>query len=222
MATEWSGLFVHPTLSIEHKVGTDIYTDNNNDGDETPRLYNYGAISFVLVLDALFEEYVIGRRSITDDQAAIYRTLEERLTRYFGLEGKACVLRFICELSQNSKLSKNSIQHDTITGELITLVFTPREDDKGVMKEYLEAQLAGQVDNPQSWYRQLTPLPPSLSLCLGYRQLTPLSPSLNLCLGYRQLTPLTTVPQPLSRVSTTHSSYHRPSASVLGIDNSLL
>lgn len=58
------------------------------------------------------------RRSFTDDQAAIYQTVEERLETTYGLDGKVCVQRFICELT------KNPITDYTFVGELITAVFS--------------------------------------------------------------------------------------------------
>lgn len=58
------------------------------------------------------------RRTYADDQAAMYQAAESRLSATHGLDGRACVLRFICELR------KNPIQDWTVVGELITLLFT--------------------------------------------------------------------------------------------------
>ncbi|XP_071547987.1 uncharacterized protein [Panulirus ornatus] len=124
-------------------LGVPINTDNDNDGNPSARLLPYASVTFFIILDALIDEYLKGR-SYTDDQATIYRSLESKLSTTYGLEGRACLQRFICELQ------KFPIHDLTIVGELITAVFTPREDGRGLLQDYREAQLLGQLDDPGS------------------------------------------------------------------------
>ncbi|KAK3866502.1 hypothetical protein Pcinc_027970 [Petrolisthes cinctipes] len=144
MASGFPGLFVHPTLSIGSSVAVLINTDNNNDGVPSKRLYPYSVAYIIIILDALFDQYALGRRSFTDDQAAIYQTVEERLATIYGLDGKVCVQRFICELT------KYPIKDYTVIGELLTLVFSPRQDGSDLMQEYLDAQQTGEVEHSET------------------------------------------------------------------------
>ncbi|KAK4298913.1 hypothetical protein Pmani_028771 [Petrolisthes manimaculis] len=147
MASGFPGLFVEPTLNLRTSIGAGLNTDNDGDGEETSRLYPYASIDIIIILSTLFGQYDLGR-SFVDDQSAIYHLLEERITNTYGLDGKKCIYRFICELT------KNPIKDYTLMGELITTVFSPRKDNdnnnNNILKEYLEAQLAGEVDNPES------------------------------------------------------------------------
>ncbi|KAG7168543.1 uncharacterized protein LOC121867310 [Homarus americanus] len=145
MTAALPNLFTHPYLSIVNQLGVPINTDNDNDSVPTPRLLPYGAVSFIIILDALVQEYVKGR-SYTDDQVSIYRSLEDKMTATYGLDGPACLLRFICDLQ------KFPIKDWTIVGEVITAVFTPREDGRGMLLDYREAQLAGQMEDPESCF----------------------------------------------------------------------
>ncbi|KAK4329108.1 hypothetical protein Pmani_000519 [Petrolisthes manimaculis] len=144
MASGFPGLFSRPTLSLSSSLAVVLNTDNDNDGVPTKRLQPFTIAYIIIILDALFDEYTLRRRSFTDDQAAIYQTVEERLATVYGLDGKVCVQRFICELT------KNPIKDHTVMGDLLTLVFSPRQDGSDFMKEYLDAQQTGEVEHSET------------------------------------------------------------------------
>ncbi|XP_050725513.1 myb-like protein X [Eriocheir sinensis] len=137
------GLFTLPTFTINNLFGVPILT--NASGTPHRRLIPFGSVAVIFILDALFQDYVLGR-SLADDQASVYRAAESRISASPGLDGRACVLRFICELR------KNPIQEWTIVGELLTMLFTPRENGKGILKDYLQAIEVGDEEDPDSCY----------------------------------------------------------------------
>ncbi|MPC74824.1 hypothetical protein E2C01_069200 [Portunus trituberculatus] len=115
MAAANPGLFTLPTLTINNLFGVPILT--NNSGTPTRRLLPYGSVAVVFILDALFQEYAT-TRTYVDDQASMYQAAEARLSAAHGLDGRACVKRFICELR------KHPIHEWTVIGQLVTLLFT--------------------------------------------------------------------------------------------------
>ncbi|CAL4166292.1 unnamed protein product, partial [Meganyctiphanes norvegica] len=56
------------------------------------------------------------KRSIQEDQFEVFRQIEDNLSMT-GMDGHACVLRFICELQYNR------FAGSSIFGELFTLIF---------------------------------------------------------------------------------------------------
>lgn len=61
MASAYPGLFVRPTLSIGTNLGVVISTDNDGDGIPSNRIYPTVTYFFIIILDALFDKYTIGR-----------------------------------------------------------------------------------------------------------------------------------------------------------------
>ena len=57
-------------------------------------------------------------RSLGDDQVGVYEAVADKLNTQFGLDGRACVLRFICELQQRH------IGRYTMAGKILTALFT--------------------------------------------------------------------------------------------------
>ncbi|XP_071512426.1 uncharacterized protein [Panulirus ornatus] len=82
-------------------------------------------------------------RSIQEDQLELFRQIEDNIAT-MGVDGHACVLRFICEM-QTNRFSRSSI-----FGEIFTLIFTPKQgDDYSLLKDYIAAEMAGQeADTP--------------------------------------------------------------------------
>lgn len=100
------------------------------------------AMSFILRLQVnlydVFNRKSKRKRSIQEDQLEVFRQIEDNLSMT-GMDGHACVLRFICEL-QHNRFSGSSI-----FGELFTLMFTPKQgQDYTILKEYIEAEMRGQ------------------------------------------------------------------------------
>jgi len=96
---------------------------------------------FVVQLEKLFVKKK-GRnsRKLGDDQYNLFRSLEKSLQRT-GIDGKACLLRAICEMQQNP------INHYSIMGEIATALLTPKRAKGNFMKDYLDAEYAGQADS---------------------------------------------------------------------------
>ncbi|XP_042860114.1 uncharacterized protein LOC122245977 isoform X2 [Penaeus japonicus] len=83
-------------------------------------------------------------RSIQEDQLEVFRQIEDNISS-LGVDGRACVLRFICEMQTNS-FSKASV-----FGELFTLLFTPKPGgDYTVLKEYIAAEEEGRREAKDS------------------------------------------------------------------------
>ncbi|XP_042223147.1 uncharacterized protein LOC121867309 [Homarus americanus] len=77
-------------------------------------------------------------RSIQEDQLDLFRQIEDNIAT-MGLDGHACILRFICEM-QTNRFSSSSI-----FGEIFSLVFTPKPgEDYILLKDYIAAEMAGQ------------------------------------------------------------------------------
>ncbi|XP_045606526.2 uncharacterized protein [Procambarus clarkii] len=143
MTTALPGLFTRPYITISNQFGVPILTDSDGNGVPSIKLIPLAVISYVIILDALAREYKLGRK-YRDDQRSIYRSLEEQIDTTFGLDGRACLLRFICDLQ------KYPIREWTIVGELITSVFTPLDDEHDTMEDYRGAQMAGLLEEPES------------------------------------------------------------------------
>ncbi|XP_063868296.1 uncharacterized protein LOC135104704 isoform X2 [Scylla paramamosain] len=75
-------------------------------------------------------------RSLGEDQAGIFRALEDSLTGV-GVDGRACLLRLICHLQTRP------IGQYTVVGEVLMLLFTPKRETSDFLKEYQEAEMAG-------------------------------------------------------------------------------
>ncbi|XP_045107954.1 uncharacterized protein LOC123502769 isoform X1 [Portunus trituberculatus] len=58
-------------------------------------------------------------RSLAEEQVGVYEAVAQKLHTQFGLDGRACVLRFICELQQRR------LGHSTVAGKVLTALFTP-------------------------------------------------------------------------------------------------
>ncbi|XP_045107955.1 uncharacterized protein LOC123502769 isoform X2 [Portunus trituberculatus] len=57
-------------------------------------------------------------RSLAEEQVGVYEAVAQKLHTQFGLDGRACVLRFICELQQRR------LGHSTVAGKVLTALFT--------------------------------------------------------------------------------------------------
>ncbi|XP_045102650.1 uncharacterized protein LOC123499090 [Portunus trituberculatus] len=80
------------------------------------------------------------RRSLGEEQFGAYGMIAGRLANQFGVDGPACVQRFMCELQQRP------IHKRTMVGMLLTLLFTPNvrnKRDADLLTEYLTARKLG-------------------------------------------------------------------------------
>ncbi|XP_068213824.1 uncharacterized protein [Palaemon carinicauda] len=102
------------------------------------------AVAFVFRLQIqlydVFNKQSRRGRSIQQDQLELFLQIEDNIST-LGVDGHACVLRFICELQVNRFASSSML------GELFTLLFTPKQGDNyTLLKEYIEAEMVGQEE----------------------------------------------------------------------------
>ncbi|XP_076040818.1 uncharacterized protein LOC143025243 [Oratosquilla oratoria] len=94
------------------------------------------AVPLILYFDALKKDFWEDR-SLGRDQVTVYTVIEDNLSDTFGIDGKACLMRFICEL-QDRPLAGLSV-----LGELLAVVFNPEEEENDLLEDYLEAKKLG-------------------------------------------------------------------------------
>ncbi|XP_057378787.1 uncharacterized protein LOC130700817 [Daphnia carinata] len=94
----------------------------------------------VVQLERLFvKKKTRSSRKIGEDQHTIFKLLEKSL-QTTGIDGRACLLRAICEMQQVP------FNHYSIMGEILTALLTPKRAAGNLMQEYLEAEKLGQAD----------------------------------------------------------------------------
>ncbi|KAK3874177.1 hypothetical protein Pcinc_020866 [Petrolisthes cinctipes] len=108
-----------------------------------------------LLLDAVKEELFKGR-SLGEEQAGVYNGLAEKLKKEYGLDGRACVQRFVCELQ------RRHIAGWSVAGRILTHLFTPHAGGNkrniDPLRDYLTAQsLGNREDNVCGLHYQSCP-----------------------------------------------------------------
>ncbi|XP_076040806.1 uncharacterized protein LOC143025231 [Oratosquilla oratoria] len=105
------------------------------------------AMAIAIVLRLSIDVYEVihpsrrrGGRSIQEDQFELFKQIEDNFSG-MGINGRSCVLKFICELQQQPFSSSS------IFGEIFTIMFTPKKgDDYTLLNAYLEAEARGQQE----------------------------------------------------------------------------
>ncbi|XP_042860111.1 uncharacterized protein LOC122245977 isoform X1 [Penaeus japonicus] len=141
------------TGSLQFTYSYPMYEVDEPDGTKNTIALSSIGIGIILFLETLLDEgpavnasSTSGRaeRSIQEDQLEVFRQIEDNISS-LGVDGRACVLRFICEMQTNS-FSKASV-----FGELFTLLFTPKPGgDYTVLKEYIAAEEEGRREAKDS------------------------------------------------------------------------
>ncbi|XP_042876246.1 uncharacterized protein LOC122255933 [Penaeus japonicus] len=133
-------VLTRPAYSLLNTLNFPITTTNPATGVDTLRGFVSIVVPITILLDTLLEETTKGR-SFSEDQSGVYQALERRISSNFGVDGRACILRFICELQ------RRPISEWTVAGQLLTVLFTPRlgggNSDMELLKEYFTAQRLG-------------------------------------------------------------------------------
>ncbi|KAK8401382.1 hypothetical protein O3P69_002860 [Scylla paramamosain] len=131
-------LLSRPFWKVTNTLALPIRSDE--DGDGAPSLRSIVSLSLpvTIFLDVLLGEAAMSTtsRSLGEDQAGIFRALEDSLTGV-GVDGRACLLRLICHLQTRP------IGQYTVVGEVLMLLFTPKRETSDFLKEYQEAEMAG-------------------------------------------------------------------------------
>jgi len=77
------------------------------------------------------------KRTIVDDQIDVLGKIEKSLTKG-GLDGRQCVLRAICELTETP------IHHWTVFGEMLNNLLRPKNGTHEALEEYKKAEKIGE------------------------------------------------------------------------------
>ncbi|KAK2712641.1 uncharacterized protein LOC136025319 [Artemia franciscana] len=128
-----------PSWAIENQVRVPVSSTR------TFRFLAVGNFGFIFRMSFLLEHLFTRKntkqaRSFEEDQLAIFKSLELSLTSR-GIDGRACLLRSICELQ------KYPIGHMSLAGEILTILLTPKRGKRDFLHSYLDAQKLGQMEN---------------------------------------------------------------------------
>ncbi|KAK4026968.1 Uncharacterized protein APZ42_017518 [Daphnia magna] len=139
-----NALLARPQWLIANQLTMPLITVAD-DGKKSLRGLVVVIVQFTIFLDTLFvEKAVQGQgRSMEQDQFQIYKSIEGAL-QVAGMDGKACLLRTICEIQQNQ------IGQYTLAGEFATLLLTPKKGETGFtgfLHDYLMAEKVGRSLN---------------------------------------------------------------------------
>ncbi|XP_068203544.1 uncharacterized protein [Palaemon carinicauda] len=138
-------ILTRPTYTLINSLILPIQSVPADDLTAEPVLRGYLTFLFPvsILLDALMEEAEDGR-SLGKEQFGVYKTIERRLSVEYGIDGRSCILRFICELQ------RRPISQWTVAGQLLTVLFTPsygsKKEDQELLMEYRAAQMLGLKD----------------------------------------------------------------------------
>ncbi|XP_064101583.1 uncharacterized protein LOC135212116 [Macrobrachium nipponense] len=138
-------ILTRPTYTLINSLILPIETVPADDLTVEPTLRGYLTFLFPvsILLDALMDEAEDGR-SLGEEQFGVYESIERRLSAEYGVDGRSCILRFICELQ------RRPISQWTVAGQLLTVLFTPsyggKKEDLELLMKYRAAQMLGMKD----------------------------------------------------------------------------
>ncbi|KAF0308136.1 hypothetical protein FJT64_020613 [Amphibalanus amphitrite] len=113
----------------------EIYVPLFTDGDFSMRIDTEVTLRWTLP-----ESFSIGRSSYSGDRLGIYETAQRTLDR-FGVNGKACLLRAICEAAEYP------VENEGLLGEILNIVLTASraETESSKELEYTQAEYQGRA-----------------------------------------------------------------------------
>uniref|UniRef100_A0A2H1V773 SFRICE_026011 n=1 Tax=Spodoptera frugiperda TaxID=7108 RepID=A0A2H1V773_SPOFR len=101
---------------------------------------NYSTLNNITEIDeVIFPNLpvVTSRQSRSISRELTYTILENRFQEY-GMKGRECMLRNICEAAETP------LHHNGILGHILHIIFTPSSSqEEGIEDEYYEAEAAG-------------------------------------------------------------------------------
>ncbi|XP_037083428.1 uncharacterized protein LOC119103860, partial [Pollicipes pollicipes] len=117
-------------LYIEPELYTPLFTQ----GDFSLRIDTEVQLRWTLPNDT----FTLGRSVLGGDRLGIYETARLSLDR-FGLDGKACILRSICEAAEYP------LENEGLLGEVLNIVLTASRTttEDGAEQEYTQAEYQG-------------------------------------------------------------------------------
>ncbi|XP_065562334.1 uncharacterized protein LOC136028423 [Artemia franciscana] len=134
-----NAILIRPHWTATNSFSLPILSEVN--GKNTVRGSIGIAVPVLLFLDSLWDEtagHFQSKRSIVEDQLQVFKTAE-MLLGAMGVDGKACLLRTICEI-QNHPIGEISV-----VGAILTALLTPKYGDDEFLRDYLEAERVGQL-----------------------------------------------------------------------------
>ncbi|GFG30649.1 hypothetical protein Cfor_12268 [Coptotermes formosanus] len=168
------GFLSNMTISLPFTIDFDKLglTDNENPYGVLPPVLarSMGRMSGILLADYIGQ--VLKRRRLSraappptqppfanfhgGERALLYIVVEDLLTN-FGMDGKACLLRAICEVHGQS------LHHFGLIGEIVKLFFTASKSPfADMLEEYVNAERAGQENGHGECWRYYKACPKSL------------------------------------------------------------
>ncbi|XP_065562335.1 uncharacterized protein LOC136028424 [Artemia franciscana] len=136
-----SPILIRPRWAINNQFTLPLITQGT--GKLSVRGLFQVFLPVTLFLDSLFDESegLLKKRSVAEtDQLQIFRSIESILST-MGVDGRACLLRTICELQSYP------IMNNGLMGEILILVLTPKRGENDFLRDYQEAEKVGRTRN---------------------------------------------------------------------------
>ncbi|XP_050697682.1 uncharacterized protein LOC126986040 [Eriocheir sinensis] len=131
-----------PIYALSNVLSTTLSTRDPEGAPDTLLAIIEFLVPVTILLDNYLEQIYNGNgRSLGEEQAGAYAVLAGRLSAQFGVDGAACLQRFVCELQQRP------IHGRTMAGRMLTMLLTPRvrsKRDATLLTDYLAAGRLGQ------------------------------------------------------------------------------
>ncbi|ROT66196.1 hypothetical protein C7M84_015814 [Penaeus vannamei] len=123
-----------PLWFVENQLGLPLRVDNTDAAEFATSVVFIFRIAIQLSQVFAAREAEAKGRSLAEDQMTIYQQLQSSLSAV-GVDGRSCLLRFICE-AQHRRM-----QRLNLLGQMLATLLTPKEDD--FLASYSEAAAAG-------------------------------------------------------------------------------
>ncbi|XP_027227213.2 uncharacterized protein [Penaeus vannamei] len=145
-----------PLWFVENQLGLPLRVDNTDAAEFATSVVFIFRIAIQLSQVFAAREAEAKGRSLAEDQMTIYQQLQSSLSAV-GVDGRSCLLRFICE-AQHRRM-----QRLNLLGQMLATLLTPKEDD--FLASYSEAAAAGREG---SCLEQYSECPVSLFTLMDY------------------------------------------------------
>ncbi|KAI9563741.1 hypothetical protein GHT06_011205 [Daphnia sinensis] len=147
-------ILLRPHWTINNQLTLPLVAFDNN-GKTAIRGLMQIIIPVTIFMDTIFSDKAgYTARSFGNEQFQVYKSVEGIL-QSTGIDGKACLLRTICEMQTNP------IGEFTVVGEIITILLSPKRGINDFLHDYIEAEQIGQSSN-MTCAREFSDCPVSL------------------------------------------------------------
>ncbi|XP_032790698.1 uncharacterized protein LOC116927754 [Daphnia magna] len=133
-------ILLRPHWTINNQLTLPLVAVDNN-GRTAIRGLMQLIIPITIFIDTIFSDKAgYTARSFGNEKYQVYKSVEGIL-QSTGIDGKACLLRTICEMQTNP------IGEFTVVGEIITILLSPKRGINDFLHEYIDAEQIGQSSN---------------------------------------------------------------------------